>query len=62
MFERARLKGRNEGYIGLTIYVAVRTPTKDEPLGTKNRSIRESQRGKSLRSEASPEDLYRDCR
>ena len=43
-------------------YVALRTPTKGEPLGTYNRSIRESQRVKGLRSKLSPKEFMHVCK
>ena len=41
---------------GLLIYVALRTLTEGELLGTYNRSIREAQRVKGLRSKLSPKE------
>ena len=37
-------------------YVALRTPTKGQPLGTYSRNIKESQRVKGLRSKLSPKE------
>ena len=45
-----------ETFSGLIAYVALRIPTMGQPLGTFNRSIRESPRVKSLRSKLSPEE------
>ena len=37
-------------------YVALRTPTKGQPLGTYNWTIKESQHVKGLRSKLNPEE------
>ena len=46
--------------IVVVYYVALRTPTKGEPLGTDKRNIRESQRVKGLGSKLSPKEFKED--
>ena len=41
--------------------MTLRTPTKGEPLGTHNRSIRELQRVKGLRSKLRFKEICRGC-
>ena len=38
-------------------YLALRTPTKGQPVGTYTRTIRESQRVEGLRSKLSPKEV-----
>ena len=40
------------------VYVALRTPTKGQLFGTYNRSMRECERCKGLRSKLSPKELW----
>ena len=42
-------------------YMALRTPTKGQPLITYHRNIRESQRVKGLRSKLSPKEKCKVC-